>query len=179
MTTRPVRIAPRSPDEWDAPTRAALAGASAVHLPAVVAQHAGLLPAYMAWATTVARNGVLDGRAAGLLALRTALRCDSAFEWGVHTAHAPARGLDAADIARVAAGPDASGWSDRDAALVRAVDELIDDHAIGEATWSALARFFGTDELLEIVFVVGHYTMLSMVANTAGVQGEADWSGLP
>jgi len=179
MSARPLRIAPLAPDEWDAPTRAALAGASAVHLPAVVARHSGLLPAYMAWATTVARHGVLDGRAAGLLALRTALRCDSAFEWGVHTAHAAARGIDDADVARVADGPDAPGWSERDAALVRAVDELIEDHAVGSTTWAVLERHFGVDALLEIVFVVGHYTMLSMVANTAGVPGEPDWSPLP
>jgi hypothetical protein len=29
------------------------------------------------------------------------------------------------------------------------------------------------------VFVVGHYTMLSMVANSAGVPPEPDWAPLP
>jgi 4-carboxymuconolactone decarboxylase len=176
MSARPVRIAPVPPEALDEQARALIRG---VHLPAVVANHPNLLAPYMIWAKAVALEGVLDGRASGILALRTALRSDSEFEWGVHVSHASARGLDAADVARVAAGPDALGWSERDAALVRAVDELIDDHAVGVATWSELGRFFGTDALLELVFVVGHYTMLSMVANTAGVQGEPDWSPLP
>jgi len=176
MTDRPVRIPPVPPAALDDEAREMVRG---VHLPAVVANHRALLGPYMTWATAVARHGVLDDRAGGLLALRTALRCGSAFEWGVHTAHAPGRGIDGADVARVAAGPDAPGWSARDAALVRAVDELVDARVVSDPTWAELTRFFAADELVEIVFVVGHYTMLSMVANTAGVQGEPDWSPLP
>jgi hypothetical protein len=37
---------------------------------------------------------------------------------------------------------------------------------------------FPVEALLEIVFVVGHYTMLSMVANSAGVQPEPEWAAL-
>ena len=83
-------------------------------------------------------------------------------------------------MARVADGPDARGWSERDAALVRAVDELIDGpRRRRRRPGPRSSADFGVDALLEIVFVVGHYTMLSMVANTAGVPGEPDWSPLP
>jgi 4-carboxymuconolactone decarboxylase len=187
VTRRPVRVPAQPPADWNDATKAAFAavapaasGRRPLHLPAVVAQHPTLLEPYMAWATAVARRGVLDARSATLLALRTALRCRSEFEWGVHATHAGERaGMSAEEVARVAAGPDAPGWSARDAALLRAADELHDEDAVGDDTWAALSAELGTDALLETVFVVGHYTMLSMVANSAGVPPEPDWAPLP
>ena len=82
-------------------------------------------------------------------------------------------------MARVAAGPDAPGWSARDAALVRAADELHDASTISDATWVELAEYFTPDARLEVAFVCGHYTMLSMVANTVGVEPEEQWQPLP
>jgi alkylhydroperoxidase family enzyme len=193
---RPNRIPAQTPDEWSESTRAELAsvqvvarpaggtGAGAaprpVHLPAVIAHHPNFLPPYLVWAKAVALQGVLDHRANALLALRTAYRCDSEFEWGVHGETAVTRaGMTRDEVARITEGPDADGWSPTDAALLRAADELHDDHTIGDATWAELAAGHDPAALLEIAFVVGHYTMLSMVANTAGVPPEPSWSPLP
>jgi 4-carboxymuconolactone decarboxylase len=177
VTHRPLRVPPQPPEAWSEATRAVLGAApqkGRLHLPAVVARHPTLLEPYMAWATAVARHGVLSRRDNALLALRTALRCGSEFEWGVHVAHGE---LTPDEVARAGEGPDA-GWSARDAALLRAADELHDRTEIGDANWAQLTAMFPTDALLEILFVVGHYTMLSMVANGAGVQPEPDWPGL-
>jgi hypothetical protein len=177
MTPRPLRIPPQPTGAWSEGTRAVLGAApqqGRLHLPAVVAWHPTLLAPYMAWATAVAREGVLSPRDNALLALRTALRCRSEFEWGVHVNHGQ---LTPDEVSRVAGGPGA-GWGARDAALLCAADELHDGAAITDATWDALNGMFPTEALLEIVFVVGHYTMLSMVANTAGVQPEPDWQRL-
>ena len=177
MTPRPLRVPPQPPEAWSEGTRSVLGSApqkGRLHLPLVVAWHPTLLAPYMAWATSVARHGVLSPRDNALLALRTALRCGSEFEWGVHVAH---RQLTPDEVARVAEGPDA-GWGPRDRALLRAADELHDRSAVGDGTWDALTGMFPTEALLEIVFVVGHYTMLSMVANSAGVPPEPDWPEL-
>jgi len=177
VTPRPLRVAPQAPEDWSQGTRAVLGAApqaGRLHLPAVVAWHPTLLAPYMGWATAVARHGVLSPRDNALLALRTALRCRSEFEWGVHVAHGQ---LTGDEVARVAEGPGA-GWGPRDAALLTAADELHDRSWVGDATWEQLSAMFPTDALIEIVFVVGHYTMLSMVANSAGVQPEPTWPGL-
>jgi 4-carboxymuconolactone decarboxylase len=186
--SRPVRIPGAKPEEWSGTARAELAGvvspaggdAKPLHLPSVIARHPTFLPPYLAWAKAIALHGVLGHRDNALLALRTALRCDSEFEWGVHAATAVARGdLDAEEIERIAAGPDAPGWSAREAALLRAVDDLHECHTVGEDTWVALAGAYDAAALMEIVFVVGHYTMLSMVANSVGAPPEPGWSPLP
>jgi alkylhydroperoxidase family enzyme len=185
--TRPNRVPAQTPDEWSAATRAQFGdvsptatGRRPLHLPAVVARHPTFLAPYLTWAKAVALDGVLPRRDAGLVALRTAWRCGSEFEWGVHAESAVTRhGVTTEEVARVPRGAGAAGWSRRDAALLRAVDDLHDEHTITDPTWSALGEWYDDAARLEIAFVVGHYTMLSMVANSAGVPPEPDWDALP
>ena len=99
-----------------------------------------------------------------LLALRAAHNCRSPFEWHEHAAFARQAGLTDDEIDRVAAGSD-TGWAPHELALLRAADELHRDTTISHATWTLLLAHYGTAELVEAVYVVGQYTMLSMVAN--------------
>jgi 4-carboxymuconolactone decarboxylase len=50
---------------------------------------------------------------------------------------------------------------------------------IGDATWSALAARYSTMQLLDLVFTVGQYTLVSMALNTLGVQLDAGVEGFP
>jgi alkylhydroperoxidase family enzyme len=184
--TRPNRVPGQAEADWSDATRAEFADVAPsatgrpLHLPSVVAQHPSFLSPYLVWAKAIALSGVLPRRDSAIVALRTALRCDSEFEWGVHAESAVARaGLTPEEVARVAEGADAPGWTGHDAALVRAVDELHDAHTISDETWAALGERYDDAARLEVAFVVGHYTMLSMVANTAGVPPEPRWQALP
>ena len=144
-----------------------------------VAHHADLLDPFLGFASALAMRGALPRRDSELLALRAAWNCRSEFEWGQHVRYARAAGLSDAEIDAVAQGPAAPGWSDPDRALLCAADELHAHQAIGDPTWSLLAARWNAAQLVEIAFVVGHYTMLSMVANTAGVPPEPGWAPLP
>ncbi len=187
MDDRPVRISPQEPHEWSDATRAELAGVvptggstRPVHLPGVIARHPTLLAPYLVWAKAIALHGVLAPRDNALLALRTAVRARSAFEWGVHADSAPTRaGLRPDELDAIGVGPIDSSWSDRDRALLQAADELHDHDSVSDVTWEALGRDHDDAARLEIVFVVGHYTMLSMVANSSGVAPEPHWRALP
>jgi 4-carboxymuconolactone decarboxylase len=107
-----------------------------------------------------------------LVILRTAYRCGSAYEWGQHVRIAREAGLADEEIRRVADGPAAPGWSPEDATLLRAVDELADDHCLSDDTWSRLAGRFGEQELIELLMLSGHYALLAGVLNSLGVQPE-------
>jgi alkylhydroperoxidase family enzyme len=85
-------------------------------------------------------------------------------------------GLTQAEIDRIPKGADAPGWSDLDRAILRATDELHADAFIGDATWAALAQHYDTPQLMDLVFAVGQYNLVSMALNTFGVQPEP---GLP
>ena len=138
-----------------------------------------LLGPFLGWAAALAGRGSLARRDAELLALRAALRSRSAYEWGHHVEYARAAGLADDEIARVAAGPEAGGWSERDRLLLRAADELHAEQRLGDATWGALRAQFSDAQLVEIPLVVGHYTMLSMLANATEVPLEPGLPALP
>jgi alkylhydroperoxidase family enzyme len=118
-------------------------------------------------------NGQLPERDRELLVLRTAHRCASAYEWSHHERIALECGLTDADVQRVVDGPDAPGWQPFDAALIRTVDELIDEHLISDATWQHLAERYDDRLLIEVPMLVGHYAMLAQTLNSLGVEPEA------
>src|SRR5262245_46291215 len=138
-----------------------------------------LLAPFLGWAAALAGRGALSRRDSELLALRAAARSHSDYEWGHHVAYARAAGLSEVEIARVAAGPKADGWRARDRLLLSAADELHATQRIGDVTWAGLRAEFSDAQLVELPLVVGHYTMLSMLANATGVPLEAGLPGLP
>src|SRR4029078_5438639 len=102
-----------------------------------------------------------------MLPLRGAHNCASSYELWEHAAYARAAGVTEADIAGTTTND--HPWNDRDALLVRAADELDALSTLEEPTVDALRREFDASQVVEILFVVGQYTMLSLVANAAGL----------
>ena len=54
--------------------------------------------------------------------------------------------------------------------MLTAVDEMIDQHVVGEETWAGLAAHFGPAEIFELLFVIGGYLCLAGVLNSIGLQ---------
>ncbi len=187
------RLAPLPEAEWSAETRALLAGtlpqvSSLTGAPApqprplpiltVIAHHPTLLGPFLEFAGALARRGVLARRESEVLALRAAWRSQSRFEWGHHAQFARAAGMSDAEIARVAEWGDAA-LPPRELLLLRAADELHASQRLSDATWASLRSEFTDAQLVEIPFLVGEYTMLSMVAEGLGVPVEAELPTLP
>jgi alkylhydroperoxidase family enzyme len=143
-----------------------------------VAHHPSLLEPLLRFSAALA-GGVLPRRSSELLALRAAWNCRSPFEWGHHAVYARDAEMTADEIQRVAAGPEAPGWSELDALLLRVADQLHAGQDVDDETWEALARHYDEAQLVEIPFVVGQYTMLSMVANATAVPLEPGLPELP
>jgi 4-carboxymuconolactone decarboxylase len=144
---------------------------------ALLALQPDLLGPFLGWASALALHGVLPHRDHELLALRVAVRCGSEFEWAEHVEYARAASLSDEEIARVAKPVDDGPWTEAERALLQAADELTTIHDITDETWDVLARHYDRAALVEILFVVGQYTMLSMVANAAGLPASANPTG--
>jgi 4-carboxymuconolactone decarboxylase len=186
MAEHPLRIAPLATDERDERVAELLAtlrapGASVdMNIFATLAHHPRLLKRWSTFGGTLLYRGELPARERELLILRTALRCRADYEWGQHVRFGLDAGLTADEIAAVAAGgPDDPAWSDDDAALLAAADELHDDAHIGDETWAALAGRWGPAQLIEICMVVGQYHLVAFTLNSLGVQREEGVDGLP
>jgi 4-carboxymuconolactone decarboxylase len=193
-STRSERIRPLEPEAWDERTRQLLGGTldrvakleeadaappGPLNILRTIAHHPRLLEPFLGFAATLAMGGVLPRRDSELLALRAAWNCGSAFEWGHHAVFASAAGVEDEEIEAAARPLDARSWSPRDRALLCAADELHTGQDIADATWAVLAEHFEDAQLVEIPFVVGNYTMLSMVANATGVAVEPGLPELP
>jgi alkylhydroperoxidase family enzyme len=114
-------------------------------------------------------KGKLPARERELLILRTGWNCRSEYEWAQHVVIGLDAGLTREEIDCVAQGPDA-GWTDFDATLLRAADELHHEWCISDATWDRLAARYDEEQLIELPMVVGHYHMVAMTLNSLGVQ---------
>jgi 4-carboxymuconolactone decarboxylase len=144
-----------------------------------LARHPALFKRWMRFAGYLLTRGTLPASDRELLILRTAVRCRSSYEWGQHVRISLALGVQRAVIDRVPAGPDAAGWSEHEAALLRAADELHDRAAIAEQTWQTLARTYDENQLIEATMLVGNYHMVAFALNTFGVQLDEGLESLP
>jgi len=150
-----------------------------VNIVCTMAHNPAVMAPFLRFAAALSLYGTLSRREHELLALRAILHCRSAFEWGHHVVFALAAGLSEEEIARVVEGPDHPDWSDDDRLLMRVADELQGDCDLRPETWAALRARYSDAQLVEIPFVVGQYTMLSMVANATGVPIEKGLRPLP
>jgi 4-carboxymuconolactone decarboxylase len=183
------RIRPAKPDQWDEQAREILGRSTAAadapdglgppNILYTIAHHPRLLQPFLGFTATLATAGVLPRRDSELLALRTAWNCRSAFEWGHHVEYASAEGISPDEIEQVIAGPDHPAWSGADRLLVRAADELHAGQSLSDTTFEALRDALSDAQIVELTFVVGNYTMLSMVANATGVPLEERLPPMP
>jgi hypothetical protein len=88
-------------------------------------------------------------------------------------------GITADEVERVIEGPDAPGWDALEAALLRAVDELVDDAVIADATWAVLADHLDVQQRMDVVFTVGTYEVLAMALRSFGTELDADLDRKP
>jgi AhpD family alkylhydroperoxidase len=138
------------------------------------AHHPALARAFHTFNGHVLFATTLTPRQRELLVLRVAHVRRCAYEWSQHLVLAADAGITPEEVARVAEGPDAPGWSALEAALVRAVDELVAEARIGDATWAGLAAELDDQQLLDVLFTVGAYDLLAMVLLSCGLEVDAD-----
>lgn len=144
-----------------------------------VAHHPELMDPFLDFSAAIAQKGALSRRESELLAMRAAWNCQSDFEWGHHLEYALEAGFSREEIARIPLGPAAEGWSAGERLLLEAADELHADYQISDAVWAKLADSYSDKQLVEVLFVVGQYTMLSMFVNASGVELEPGYEPLP
>lgn len=106
-----------------------------------------------------------------LVVLRTSWHLKAEYEWHYHVGYALAAGMTLEQIGAIRDGPDAPAWQDReqDRAVLRAVDELWEHSRVTDETWASLASHFDRHQLMDLVFTIGHYVMLSWAIAAFGM----------
>ena len=171
MNASEPRIPPLPESEWDEDVRELLDG-RAVNIFTTLVRHRGLYRRWLPFGGKLLLGGRLDARERELLILRTATNCRAEYEWGQHVLIGRQAGLTDEEIGRVREGPEASGWSEHEATLLRAADELHEQAEIGDHTWARLAERYDEEKLIELPMLVGHYHMVAFTLNSLRVQRE-------
>jgi alkylhydroperoxidase family enzyme len=172
-------VAPLADEQLEPELRVRFGGGPILNIFRTLANHPGLAKRWLVFGNHVLAKSTLPARERELLILRIGWRCRSGYEWGQHVVIGKASGLSDEEIARIAQGPDAPGWSAEDRVLLRAVDELHADAFVSDATWAELAKRWSTQQLMDLVFTVGQYNLVSMALNSFGVQPEPGLPALP
>ncbi len=179
------RIPPVREHEWTEAQRAYLEPyEKAGHLYNVfktAAHHPKLARAFDAFALghINGASNTLPARDRELVILRIGWLCRSEYEWAQHIRIARSIGFTEDELARIVRGPDAPGWTSFEVTLLRAVDELRRESFITEPTWQALSAKYATQQLMDLVFTVGTYNLVSIVLNSWGVQLDEGLEGFP
>lgn len=172
------RIKPLSLEEADPQTRELLARLIRIKGPnaripnifGTVANNPELFRQWLGFTTYLLTASTLEPRLRELVILRVGWLCRSPYEWGQHVIVGRRVGLTDEDLARIAQGPAQEGWSPAEAAALRAVDELVERCTLSDDSWAAVTAFLTAQQVLDLVFLVGQYRLVSSVLNALRIE---------
>ncbi|MFT4127945.1 MAG: carboxymuconolactone decarboxylase family protein [Gordonia sp. (in: high G+C Gram-positive bacteria)] len=172
------RIAPGGltdlgPINWVfAKAAARVTGVHDTHIFSTLGRTRGLFRAWLHFSARLMPFGTLSRKDSEMIIIRVAHRRGSDYELDHHRRLGKRAGLGDAEIARIIKGPDA-GWGDRERALLRAVDELVDTRDISDIAWAALRRHLDERQVIAFLLLAGQYDMLATTLHTLRVQPDA------
>lgn len=134
----------------------------------VLMNHPKLTRRWTVFAGHVLQKQTVPPRERELLILRIGWLTQAEYEWTQHVEFAKRSGITEAEIARIQQGPGA-GWNAHEAALLQAADELFENSVVSDQTWATLSAKYSTEQMMDMVFTIGQYTLLCWALNSFGV----------
>jgi 4-carboxymuconolactone decarboxylase len=135
----------------------------------VLMQHPRLARAWSKFASYILSDQqTLAPREREILILRIGWLNQAPYEWEQHVRIGKAAGLTDDEIDRIGKGPKA-GWNRPDAALIQAADDLFENSVVSDETWKVLSERYNTEQMMDAVFTIGQYNLVSWALNSLGV----------
>jgi len=112
-------------------------------------------------------RSALPPRLSEFVILITARAWTQNYDWNAHEALARQAGLQVAVIKAIADGRRPDNMADDEEILFSFCDELRRNQSVSDATYARAVTKFGEQGVIDTVGLVGYYTMIAMVLNTA------------
>ena len=145
-----------------------------LHHPRLASSVSGLL------GTLLFEGNVLDSRLRELLILRIAWVTGSAYEWSQHWRVALRVGVPEEDAAAVRDWRNSDRFSIADRTILRATDEVLEDGAISEDTWTDCQEHLESiAERVELVLAICNWRMFSILLRSLAIPLEDDLAEWP
>lgn len=130
---------------------------------------------YLMWNARLMPRGKLDRKQTEAVIIRTAWLCRSEYEWTQHCAIGKQVGLTREQVAAAGPEPGSELFDEVTRTMLLAVEELLSDHRLTDASYDALRRSLPPARVQEYVMLVGTYAALAGSLNTFGAQLEGAW----
>ena len=134
----------------------------------VLMQNPKLARSWSRFAGHILGRQSLPARDREILILRIGWLNQAPYEWEQHVRIGKAAGLTDDEIDRISKGPKA-GWNKHEAALIQAADDLREKSVVSDETWKQLSERFSIEQLMDAVFTIGQYNLVSWALNSFGV----------
>jgi 4-carboxymuconolactone decarboxylase len=154
------------PNAWEEGSR--------TNMTMVLANHPQLALAYNTFGKHLLLTSTIAVRPRELVVLRAAWLQKCEYEWHYHVGYALSAGLTMEEIGAMGDGWQSPVWDgkDEDRAILRAVDELVENSRIGDECWELLSRHYDKRQRMDLVFTIGNYIMLGWAVATFGIPVE-------
>src|SRR5579859_489018 len=121
----------------------------------------------LAWFFLDPAQSSLEVRVREVTIARTCALNECEYQWGNHQAvFGGAAGFTEEErYSTVHGTPEDPLWSDRDRAVLRAVDELVLTRRLSDKAWNELRQHLSEGQILEVVTVVGWYALNCYTTN--------------
>jgi 4-carboxymuconolactone decarboxylase len=133
-----------------------------------LANHPKLARSWLRFAGYILGRQTLPERDRELAILRIGWLNQAPYEWEQHVLVGKRAGITDEEIEHIKQGPGA-GWNGHDAAIMQACDELYEDSVVSEETWQRLAQRYNTQQMMDLIFTIGQYNLVSWALNSFGV----------
>jgi 4-carboxymuconolactone decarboxylase len=134
---------------------------------AIMLRHPKLFRAHSDLAMVLMGTPTLPVRDRELAVLRIGWLSQAPYEWNAHVDMAKRMtNITSEEIERTIIGSTAPGWSAHDAAILRAVEEMLSDAMITDETWATLIQSWDEPQLLEFPILVGQYLGVAFLQNS-------------
>jgi 4-carboxymuconolactone decarboxylase len=143
---------------------------SSMNFTAVLAQHPELFKTLLPLIAKLSPGSNLPPRDRQILLLRTLELGGETYEAYHQVVIARNAGMTDSEIEAAATGR--GGLSPFEQCLVRAAEELFQEQCVSSETWEALSERYSPVELMEVVALVGGWTLMAMMTKSYGIQLE-------
>lgn len=150
-----------------------VAGTDRPNLFTTLGRHRRATHGWLLFAAALMPGGRLPRRETEMVIIRVAHRRGCGYELDHHVRLGRRAGITDADVEALCGAEScgsASVWSVRESAILDAVDELLEERDVADATWGRLTDHLDEREIIELVLLVGHYDMLATTITTLRIR---------
>ena len=112
----------------------------------------------------------IDPAARETAILSVARETGTKYEWAQHESEARRAGVSEAVIESIRSGRGPMGIPAKEGVFVQAARELVRDGTMTDRTFQAIEHLLGPEQTIDLIVLVGYYSLLGMVLKTLDVE---------